>query len=104
MCWNVKELDAVNELTSLFAPRSDAGNSLVIDIRSSAKIRNLASLRYLLHRDSRSTDYEQVQLQAISLLPLTNVITPYYGHCASNYNLFELGIALINLLCCTPRS
>lgn len=38
MCWGVKQLDAVNELTSLFAPRSDAGNSLMIDIRSSAKI------------------------------------------------------------------
>ena len=38
MCWGVKQLDAVNELTSLFAPRSDAGYSLMIDIRSSAKI------------------------------------------------------------------
>ena len=38
MCWGGKQLVAVNELTSLFAPRSDAGNSLMIDIRSSAKI------------------------------------------------------------------
>ncbi len=101
MCWDVKELDAVHELTRLFAPRSDAGNSLVIDIRSSAKICNYASLR---HSDSRSKDYEQVQLQAISLLPFTNFIPSYYGHCAINYNLFELGVALINLLCCTPLS
>ena len=61
MCWVVKQLDALNELTSLFAIRSDAGNSLMIDIRSSAKIRNYASL----HSDSRCTKYEQVQMQAV---------------------------------------
>lgn len=61
MCWVVQQLDAHNELTSLFAIGSDAGNSLMIDIRSSAKIRNYASL----HSDSRCTMYGQVQMQAV---------------------------------------
>ena len=51
MCWGVKQLDAVNELTSLFAPRSDAGNSLMIDIRSSAKIPYLHKYTSLLHSE-----------------------------------------------------
>ena len=54
MCWVVQQLDALNELTSLFAIGSVAGNSLMIDIRSSAKIRNYASL----HSDNRCTKYE----------------------------------------------
>ena len=51
MCWGVKQLDAVNELTSRFAPRSDAGNSLMIDIRSSAKTLHLHKYASLLHSE-----------------------------------------------------
>ena len=61
MCLVMQQLDALNELTSLFAIGSDAGNSLMIDIPPSAKIRNYASL----HSDSRCTKYEQVQMQAV---------------------------------------
>ena len=95
MCWGVKQLDAVNELTSLFAPRSDAGHSLMIDIRSSAKIHNYVSL--LQSTDKYSCKYS-------SLLPFTIVRPSYCGNCTRNFKLFELGIALINLLCCTPLS
>ena len=86
MCWVMQQLDALNELTSLFPIGSDAGNSLMIDIRSSAKIRNYASLQPL-YKIRTSTD---ASCQICSL--------------RSSYDLFELGIALINLLCCTPLS
>lgn len=65
MCWGVKQLDAVNELTSLFAPRSDAGHSLMIDIRLSAKIHNYVSL--LQSTDKYSCKY------SVSCLLLTFV-------------------------------
>ena len=61
ICLVVQQLDALNELTSLFAIGSDAGNSLMIDIRSSAKIRNYASP----YSDSCRAKYGQVQMQAV---------------------------------------